>query len=115
MPFFVFMFYFLDFPIIFLNYAGTKYNTSGIKGKVCFDLDVPVYTQDVQLECNRNQCRWMNNDTPLIFTNMPYEIKHLTINTDGVYMLEILNSSNLFTKSVEIDLRAIGMFRYVIN
>ena len=109
------MFYFLDFPIIFLNYAGTKYNTSGIKGELYFDLDVPVYTQDVQLNCSRNQCRWINNDTILITTNIPYEIKHLTINTDGVYTLETQDSSNIFTKSIEIDLRAIGMFRYVIN
>ena len=57
----------------------------------------------------------MNDDTPLIFTNMPYEIKHLTINTDGVYMLGILNSSSIFQRSVEIDLRAIGMYKYFVN
>ena len=111
----LFTFYLLDFPIIFITYTGTIYETSGIKGEIYFDLDIPVYTQNVQLKCNRDSCRWRKDDIILITTDITYEIMYLTINTDGVYILEILNISNIFQKSVEIDLRAISRFLYSVK
>ena len=111
----LFTFYFLDLPIIFITYTGTIYETSGIKGEVYFDLDIPVYTQDVQLKCNRDPCRWKKDDVILITTDITYEIRYLTINTDGVYILETLDIDNIFQKSAEIDLRAIGRFMYFVK
>ena len=75
--------------------------------------EIEVFTQNVQLECNRDLCMWTEIDSSGISTvvgvNRTYTIPYITIETYRIYVLKLRDNTGVFVPMVRIQITPIGM------
>ena len=100
---------FLGSTTITLSYSDRIFVASG-----SYEMfEIEVFTQNVQLECNRDHCMWTQIDSFGISTvvgmNRTYTIPYITIETDRIYVLKLRDNTGVFVPMVRIQITPIGM------